>query len=923
MNFYKFLFISISFYFFLFGADFALAQDLQLPTIITRTQWGADESIRSWEADYPKTLDSSFNFQAKKIVIHHTASLQLPEDSDGTGQYKGKVRDIYRFHVFNATWEEYPGSPQRGWGDLGYHYLIDPNGNIYQGRYGLNGVIGAHVYGFNEGTIGIAVLGTYGATINGKYETREITSRARDSLEKLVGWLAAVNDINLNEKTEICGKNPKGESVCKTTPGLVGHRDLGNTFCPGDDLYNILGEVKGKATSYAEIYKNYVYQEQNKKPIYKISKGAKETFNDLNSFLNQGGQYQKLVTVSASLLDIFSQKVLTHYPDGSLIREFNSNEVYLILEGKKRKFNVSEEEFRKLGLDPSKIKAVSLDELNYYENGPIIKYGKNGDLLTSDGVNIYFVENGKKRFITSHTLFEVLGLRVPDIKKVSNDEILSLLDGEPMKYPDGTLLKAKGFDIVYLIDFGTKRKFWTLRQFLSLGYNWNKVLEVEPSEVANFAEGPPMRWPSGSLLRAESLPEVYLIIAGERNLIPNAVDFLKRGFKWSDIMVVSKEELLSYPSPSGKIQSGSLVKTGDKPEVYLLEGDKLYWIKTAEDFEKRGYKWSDIITVNASEMAKYSIVTEIVSSVSSSPTPSPVLTPTSTPQIPAIVSGEPKIRIAIFSPDAGYRVKIKASNAYDVYLDGKLLVSKNPGAETTYLLDKDVWLKFVSKSPDTIFEILSYEDRPSWKPEANYNKFRGDIEIKYSQKSKKIWVINELLLEDYLLGLAESVQGDHPEFLKAMIVSSRSYVLFHFKRGGKYGADEIFHLKNTSSDQLYKGYGREEFAPDLVKAVEDTTGQVATFQDKVIRAVYSSGAPVATRSACAIFQGEFCDKSYDYLQGGVPSPLGSSYKNSSCDSTNHCVGLMADGARYLASQGKTWQEILKYYYSGIEIKKMY
>lgn len=208
------------FYFLFFIFDFVFAQDLEIPNIITRAQWGADESIRSWEAEYPKMADGSFDFQVKKIVIHHTASLQLPEDSDGTGQYKGKVRDIYRFHVFNAKWEEYPGLPQRGWGDIGYHYLIDPNGNIYQGRYGKNGVIGAHVYGFNERTIGIAILGTYGAKINGKYKTMEISPRVKESLAKLVGWLAATNNINLNEKTEICGKNPKGEIFAKQLTAL-------------------------------------------------------------------------------------------------------------------------------------------------------------------------------------------------------------------------------------------------------------------------------------------------------------------------------------------------------------------------------------------------------------------------------------------------------------------------------------------------------------------------------------------------------------------------------------------------------------------------------------------------------------------------------------------------------------------------------
>lgn len=904
--------------------NFSSAEEVLPPTIITRAQWGADESIKSWDPDYPKSFDGTIDYKAEKIVIHHTASIQLPQDSDGTGQYKSKVRDIYKFHVFNAGWEEYPGSTQRGFGDIGYHYIIDPNGNIYQGRSGVNGVIGAHVYGFNKGTIGIALLGTYGATVSGNYVSQEITSKAMASLEKLVGWLAATNDINLEQKTEICGVNQKGDSVCKSVFGLVGHRDLGQTICPGDNLEKATVEIRDKGSDFAQIYKTYIYQEKSNGPVYSISNGVKESFKDAGAFSSQGGQYQKIVIVPKSQIDIFSKKAATRYADWSLIREFNSNDVYLILDNKKRKLEMTEEEFRKLGFNPSDIKGVSTDEFNLYENGLKVKFGKNGDLLTSDGVKIYLVENGIKRYITSHLLFSVLGLKVSDVKKVSADEVSFLLDGEAKKYPDGTLVKVKGSDAVYLVDFGKKRKFWTLVQFLSLGYKSEKVIEIESAELANLAEGPAMKWPSGTLLKANDYPDVYIIINGEKNLIKSADEFLRKGYKWSDIISVSKEELAVYSLPSTEIQSGNLVRSENKPEIYLVDGSNLYWIKTAQDFENRGYKWSDVKIVSSQKIAKYVVLTpEIYSSyqVASSSTSTP--TPSSTPVPEQKIGEQPKIRIAIFSPPSGYRIKVKANKPYDVYLDGKLLVSKAADVQTTYLLDNDINMKFVAKSDGTIFEILSYEDRPSWKPEANYNKFRGGLEIRYSAKSKKIWVINELSLEDYLFGIAETVQGDPTEFLKAMITSSRSYAFFHIQNGGKYGKDEIFHLKNTSSDQVYKGYGREEFASDIVKAATETRGNIAYFKDVPIRGLYSSGAAVKTKDACTVFGGEFCQSRYDYLRGGAESPAGAVYKNTICDQVNHCVGLMADGARALAKSGKTWQEILKYYYSGIDIKKAY
>jgi len=907
-----------------FNINYAFADDASIPTIITRTQWGADESIKSWEADYPKSSDNQTDYQVKKIVVHHTASVQLPQDTDGTGQYKSKIRDIYKFHVFNAGWEEYPGSSQRGFGDIGYHYIVDPNGNIYQGRSGGNGVVGAHVYGFNKETIGIALLGTYGAKINGVFISQEITPKAKESLEKLVGWLAALNKIELSQKTEICGVNQSGASVCKNVFGVVGHRELGQTLCPGDDLQTAITEIRSKAEIFKSAYNGYIYQEKSNGPIYRISEGTKETFSDLNSFLAQGGQYQKVVTVPKSLLDIFLQKTMSKYADGSLLREFKSVDVFLILDGKKRKLEMTEEQFRKLGFSPSEIKAVSSDELNLYENGKKIKYGSDRSLITFDGVKIYYIENGRKRFITSHTLFEVLGLKIPDIKKVSEEDILSLLNGDAMKYPDKTLIKVKDSEMIYLVDFGKKRKFWTLKQFLSLGYKTEKIIEIESSELLSLSDGPAMKWPSGTLIKADGSPDVYIIIGGERSLIKSAEEFLKKGFKWSDIISASKEEVFAYPLPSVEIQSGNLIRAEGGLKIYLVDGSNLYWIKTAEDFNNRGYEWSDVKIVSDQKLAKYTIsdqdslakgTVEPAQISKSTPTPSP------TPE--QKVGEEPQIRIAIFSPASGYRIKLKANKPYDVYLDGKLLVSKVADAQTTYLLDNDINMKFIPKSGDTIFEILSYEDRPSWKPEVNYNKFRGKIEIRYSQKSKKIWVINELVLEEYLFGISESVQGDPTEFLKAMLTASRSYSIFHIQNGGKYGKDEIFHLKNTSADQLYKGYGREEFASDIVKAVNETRGQVIYFKDAPIRGLFSSGAPVKTRGACAVFGGEFCESKYDYLDGGAISPEGATYKNSSCNSVNHCVGLMADGARALAQGGKTWQEIIKYYYLGVDIKKAY
>jgi len=77
-----------------------------------------------------------------------------------------------------------------------------------------------------------------------------------------------------------------------------------------------------------------------------------------------------------------------------------------------------------------------------------------------------------------------------------------------------------------------------------------------------------------------------------------------------------------------------------------------------------------------------------------------------------------------------------------------------------------------------------------------------------------------------------------------------------------------------------------------------------------------------TKDACKIWKGIFCNKEYDYLRGGIKDPAGTEH-NREAIKASHGVGISAIGARELAKSGKNYQEILKYYYQGIKIEKLY
>ncbi len=187
------------------------------PSIISRAGWGADESCRysggqeRWPPAYAYTL---------KAIVHHTATSNDDPDPVAT------VRAIYYYHAITL-----------GWGDIGYNYLIDRFGNIYEGRYGGDNVIGAHAYPYNSGSVGIAAMGTY-TSVN-------ISSQLEQSLVSLLTWECYKHGIH-----------PLGYStfVDKYVANIMGHRDVNNTQCPGDNLYNQLPSIRSQVWSRLPYY---------------------------------------------------------------------------------------------------------------------------------------------------------------------------------------------------------------------------------------------------------------------------------------------------------------------------------------------------------------------------------------------------------------------------------------------------------------------------------------------------------------------------------------------------------------------------------------------------------------------------------------------------------------------------------------------
>ncbi|MBI4268630.1 hypothetical protein HY627_02260 [Candidatus Uhrbacteria bacterium] len=213
---------------------------------------------------------------------------------------------------------------------------------------------------------------------------------------------------------------------------------------------------------------------------------------------------------------------------------------------------------------------------------------------------------------------------------------------------------------------------------------------------------------------------------------------------------------------------------------------------------------------------------------------------------------------------------------------------------------------------DTIFEILSYSNRPKWSTTINDNTFRGALEVNYASKTDRVWVINTLTLEDYLRGTGETSNSSPYEFQKALMIAARTYGLYHIQRSTKNAADN-FTVRATDADQVYRGYAAELRLPNVARAITETRGVIVMHEGSLVITPYYSQSDGRTRAWSEVWGGG----PYPWLLS-VPDP-----GNAGLPMLGHGVGMSARGALLMALEGKRFDEILKYYYTGIELRRVY
>ena len=207
-----------------FALEPAVAVDVGAPPIITRAQWGADETIGNHSREFAPLV---------KAIVHHTAV----DETDPAAQ----VRAIQRAHVLD-----------NGWFDIGYNFLVDREGRIYEGRWARDYVfgeshtgedrqgslvVGAHAESHNPGCVGIAILGDYARG------SAPVTDESLAAVARVIAWKFGPRGID-----------PHGSDAYASQrfANICGHRDVVSTDCPGDALESRLPQLRDMVSAELE-----------------------------------------------------------------------------------------------------------------------------------------------------------------------------------------------------------------------------------------------------------------------------------------------------------------------------------------------------------------------------------------------------------------------------------------------------------------------------------------------------------------------------------------------------------------------------------------------------------------------------------------------------------------------------------------------
>lgn len=290
---------------------------------------------------------------------------------------------------------------------------------------------------------------------------------------------------------------------------------------------------------------------------------------------------------------------------------------------------------------------------------------------------------------------------------------------------------------------------------------------------------------------------------------------------------------------------------------------------------------------------------------------------------------EPRIRVGIWKPESFVQFRSDEDD-YDVYEGTKKIFTMPKGQlaalryENNQYILKTKNIEYQSpvyfrlspvNNPSAVFTLYNFERNVTWKGPRNFNKYRGAMEYRLTKDGQTMYVINDLLMEDYVKGIGENSNNSPEEYLKSQSVAQRTYAYYikeHSAKHDKRNFDVVAH----TGDQLYLGYENEPIMSRFVKAAQATRGYMVTYNNDIVI------TPYFARTHCAT-------KGWHQVWGGKVRPwLVSVRTNYDCQrakrALGHQVGMSQIDASIRADkEGLNFKQLLAYYYTGTAAERIY
>jgi len=288
-----------------------------------------------------------------------------------------------------------------------------------------------------------------------------------------------------------------------------------------------------------------------------------------------------------------------------------------------------------------------------------------------------------------------------------------------------------------------------------------------------------------------------------------------------------------------------------------------------------------------------------------------------------VLINEPIIRVGLYKPTKP--VQFLSGYAYSVYFGTSTQSSLDAVAQAELDYKKGVYsvsangvtvtstdyVRLVPAHFGNYFILSNYERYYKALGKQSFNAYRGILAYRYSPKSEMPYVINELPLDYYIAGIAETSNGAAMEYIKAILTAARSYA---FAQIGAISDTRLFDVAPTTADQLYLGYNAEQLLPRVVQAQENTYGEMVTYNSNPVVTPYFGRSNGHT-------------KTWKEVWGGADKPW---LQRVECiydqgkTLWGHGVGMSAqDAAKRADKDGWTYDQLLRHYYTGVEVENIY